>query len=59
MNIEEYKAVIVSQDWTYMMSEDNTVYASGSNNMKLVQQHKNDSPEHAKLFLKYYVSVGF
>ena len=54
MTIPDYEKLLKDHDWTYQMSEDSSVYRAGSSKASTIQRHKNDSPPHQKLYLKYY-----
>lgn len=53
ISLIDYEQLLLSHDWYYMMSDDNSVYEAGRDNLYYLQEIAKQSPEHALLFEKY------
>jgi len=57
VNIEEYENILKTHDWTYQYSDDPSVYARGAGSLQKIHKHKNTTPKHQELFIKYHKDV--
>ena len=52
--LQEFYDKLIYHDWTYMMSDDGSVYRRGSENHAKIQQEAKQSPEHQALYDGFY-----